>query len=209
LLFVPVAVAVATQVTVRVEGKSKTLLASTVVQTHTGSITKGGTPPGKCPATSGAGALDVATHHHWNGTYTASIGDVFTTTILGETYTLKSTSFWEIFVDNKAASTGACEIKLHPHHDRLLFAAVPVSGIVYPTAINASSSAKVGHAFKVTVVWFNAKGAPKPLAGAHVNGGVTNSHGIIHIHPTAKGTLVLHASRTGYIRAAAVRVHVS
>src|SRR5439155_1094799 len=59
--------AAGTNVTVRVEGAKKTLLPATSASTHSGWITKAGTPTGKCPASSAAGALDVATSHNWGG----------------------------------------------------------------------------------------------------------------------------------------------
>jgi hypothetical protein len=53
-------------VTVRVEGKARTLLMATPVRLGSGSVTKGGAPKGACSADSEAGALDVATHHRWS-----------------------------------------------------------------------------------------------------------------------------------------------
>lgn len=194
------------KVTVRVEGRTRTLLAPTVVQARGGWITKGGEPSGQCPAGSAAGALDVATHHHWSGKVFASIPGIFITSILGDTETGTS-RYWEVLVDNVAASSGACEIKLHPR-EQLLFAVVPASGTVYPLALSAPAHATAGHAFKVKVVWFDGKGHPKPLAGAHVSGVITDSHGIAKIVAHHDGTLVLHADKHGYIRAP-VRVRVS
>ena len=46
LIFAGAAVAAGTSVSVRVEGLTRTLLPTTVVHTHSGSITKGGTPAG-------------------------------------------------------------------------------------------------------------------------------------------------------------------
>jgi hypothetical protein len=91
---VPAVAAGGAKVTVRVEGLSRTLLAPTTVKTHTGSITTGGTPRGACPATSAAGALDVATHHRWGGTYNQTYRDLELTSILGETHTFTSPYYW-------------------------------------------------------------------------------------------------------------------
>ncbi len=201
-----------TKVTVRVEGVSKTLLAPTAVQTHTGWITKDGTPRGKCPETSAAGALDVATHHNWGGSYEKGVG-LEVTSIFGETHTFASKKyFWEVFVNNTAATVGACEQKLHKG-DQLLFAAVSQKGFAYPMAIRAPRSAAAGHRFNVKVVWFNAKGQAKPLAGAvvSVRGKTvkTKGRGTAAMTWSSPGTVVIHASRPGYVRAAAVRVKVT
>jgi len=208
VLFAPAAAPAAsgTTVTVRVEGLKRTLSASTVVHTKTGWITKAGTPSGQCPAASAAGALDLATRHRWDGSYSSTLG-LEITTILGETHAFSSPYFWSIWVDNKFAPAGACGLKLH-RGEQLLFAAVPIKGTTYPTAIRAPRSANAGHAFTVTVVWFNGKGKARPLAGASVDGKKTDSRGSVQIIPTQAGTLTLHAGKAGFIRAAAVQVRV-
>jgi hypothetical protein len=204
--------AAGTKVTVRVEGLNKTLLAQTTVRTHAGWITKGGAPRGACPDASAAGALDVATHHRWSGPYSASVGGIEVFTILGERHTFSSPSFWELFVNNRAASVGACEQRLH-RGDQLLFAAVSQKTIAYPIAIRAPRHATVGHRFDVKVVWFNAKGIAKPLSNAvvivHGKGVRTNSSGTVGITSGSAGTIVIRAGRAGYVRAAPVRVRVS
>ena len=198
-----------TSVTVRVEGKTHTLLEPTVVHTHTGWITAGHVAKGKCKATSGQGALDVATHHRWSGTFSNSLGSYFIKTILGETDNGPSV-YWSIFVNNVSASTGACGITLH-RGDQLLFAAAKYPE--YPMAIKSPSTATAGVQFNVTVVYYNAGGKPKPLAGATltVNGhsGRTNSHGVVPLKASNPGTYFLHAEDAGYIRAAPVRLEVN
>jgi hypothetical protein len=199
-----------TTVTVRVEGLSKELLATTSVKVPTsGSITKGGTPSGKCPAASAVGALNVATKGHWGATYSSSLEQAEIISILGESHPFTSNDYWDFVVDNKAASVGACDFKPHSG-DQILFAAVPDSDLAaYPIATKAPAHATVGIAFKVKVVYYNAKGKPKPLAGASVDGKKTNGSGIVKIKPAKPGTLTLKATKKGDIRAAAVRVTVA
>jgi Domain of unknown function (DUF4430) len=203
------AAAAGTKVTVRVEGKERTLLAPTVVQTHSGWITKGGVASGKCSASSGQGALDVATHHRWGGTFSTSFGSYFIKSILGETDNGPK-YYWSIFVNDRYATTGACGLKLHPG-DVLLFAAATYPE--YPIGIEAPSTATVGHTFDVTVVWWGAKGKPKPLAGATLSvgghSGTTNSHGVVPLTPSHTGSFVLTATHAGYIRAAQVQLRVT
>jgi hypothetical protein len=203
----------APKVTVRVEGVKKTLLLPTTVQTHSGSITKYGAPKGGCPAQSGQGALDVATHHRWAGKWSTEFGPEYEiTSILGETHSFTSKEYWEIFVNNVAASVGACQLHLHAG-EKLLFAAVPASGTAYPLALETPTSATTGRTFKVKVVYFNGKGIAKPLSGATVSvaghSGKTNTHGIVPLTPSHAGTFVLDAAHAGYVRAAPVTVHVS
>src|SRR5437588_3339979 len=63
------------RVTVRVEGLSRTLLGTTTVRPHAGSLTRFGAPNGKCSDRSAAGALDAATHHSWKGIWESSFSD--------------------------------------------------------------------------------------------------------------------------------------
>jgi hypothetical protein len=199
-------------VTVRVEGLKRTLLSPTVIHTQSGWITKYGAPKGKCSAASAQGALDVATHHDWGGSWDTSLADYEVLSILGETHSFSSKYYWEIFANNVSASAGACDLKLH-RGEQLLFAAVPDSPTTYPLALEAPKSPTAGHAFTVTVVYFNGSGKAKPLSGATVSVSGhsirTNGHGTVRVTAINAGTLVLHAQHVGYVRAAPVTLHVS
>jgi hypothetical protein len=208
LLTAASALAAGPAVSVRVEGLKRTLLATTTVHAGTGSVTKGRTPAGVCPAASAAGALDAAARHRWDGSYSSGLG-IEVTTILGETHRYSPNGYyWGIWVDNTFASAGICDLKLHKG-EHLLFAPAPAKGTVYPTAITAPSHATTGTAFTVTVVSYTAKGKARPLSGAVLDGARTNAQGVATITPTKTGRLRLTASRTGYIRSAAVTVTVT
>jgi hypothetical protein len=201
------------KVMIRIEGAKRTLLPSTTVHAPVvGWITKDGAPKGKCPADSAAGALSVATHGAWSGSWSRKYDDYLITKILGETES-GAKAYWEILVNNVAASTGACEIKLHSG-ERLLFAAVPLTGTGYPLVIKAPRTATAGRPLKVTVDYINGSGAAVPLAGATVttSGGgakATNAKGIATLRPMHSGKLTLRARKTGYIRAAARTLKVN
>jgi len=189
-------------VTIRIEGATHTLLPATTVHTGAGSITVGGAPAGACPETSAAGALQAATHGSWSGSWSTTYNDYLITTILGETES-GSPAYWDILVNNVAATTGACEIQLHPG-DQVLFAAVGTSDKGYPLAIEAPSRVKKGHTFKAKVVYYDAKGTPRPLAGATLaigrHTGKTNARGAITLTGGRRGLYSLRASASGYIR---------
>ncbi|MGH2859821.1 MAG: DUF4430 domain-containing protein [Solirubrobacteraceae bacterium] len=188
-----------TTVSVRVEGLTRTLLPATRVRTHRGSITKAGAPKGTCPATNAAGALDVATHRDWTGSYD-SYG-LSVVSILGESHPFSSSDYWSLFVNGRYAPAGICDLRLH-RGDQLLFAAVPQKGTEYPLAISAPRHA--GHRFTVTVTAYGARGATRPLAGASVtDGGVTNRNGRTTVRVGHSGRVTLTASRRGHIRAEA------
>jgi hypothetical protein len=197
------------RVTVRVEGLSRTLLPPTSTTTRSGWV---GAPTHKCPAASVAGALDSATKHGWGGRFESGLGDYKIASILGETHASTAKNVWKIFVNNAPSSKRACGIALHSG-EQLLFAAVPRNGAEYPTAIEAPRTAAVGSTFYVTVVWFNAKGKAKPLAGATLSvagrSGSTNGRGVVPLTPRHSGTFVLQATDAGYIRPVPVAVHIS
>jgi hypothetical protein len=186
-----------TAVSVRVEGLKRTLLAPTLVHVHAGSITRYGAPSGACPASSATGALDNATRHHWVGTWSSSFSDYEVTSVLGERHTFTSKYFWEIFVNNVAASSGACAVTLQ-RTDQLLFAAVPQTGTAYPIVLRVLGEPVVGRALEIKV-YYRKGHASKPVSGAQVAGtgiapGTTDAHGIATITPTQAGKLVVRAS---------------
>ena len=105
-------------VSVEVKTLTKTLINAAGVHGEKGSITKGGTPSGKCPGSSAAGALDAATHGKWSGKYYASVGGIFVTSIDG--VTPKSPDYWGFYVNGKVSSKGVCSVTLHAG-EKLLF----------------------------------------------------------------------------------------
>lgn len=199
-------------VTVRIEGAKRTLVSRTTVRAPgTGWITKDGAPEGKCPADSAAGVLNRATHGAWSGRWSRTYDDYLITKILGDTET-GAKSYWEILVNDAPASTGACQIKLRAG-ERLLFAAMPLSGTGYPLVIKAPRTATAGASLKVAVDYINAKGAPKPLAGATVRtsrgaAATTNTNGSATLRLKHRGKLTLRAHKAGYVRSAARTVNV-
>ncbi len=205
-----------TTVTVRVEGLGRTLVAPTQVTVPTsGWITKGGTPKGKCSARTAAGALDIATHHRWGGSYTTSFG-LELTSILGETHAFTSKAYWSLWIGNRFGTAGICALKPR-RGEQLLFAALPdtlpSSKKGYPVVIAAPATDSAGHAFRVTVDYVGENGKRIPLAHARVAGtgvsATTNTHGVATIDPHKSGVLVLKASAPGYIRSAPETVRVS
>jgi len=201
------AATVGTTVSVRVEGVNRTLLSPKTIRTHGGSITKGGTPVGQCPATSAAGALDVATKSRWGGTFSSGLG-VEVLSILGEKHSFTSKYFWGIWINNRFAQLGACALKLHKG-DKLLFGAISDTAPDNALLLRAPTNVTAGHAFTVKVAYLPAKGLAKPVAGARVGGSVTNSQGLATITAHTRGTLFLRATKRPFIRSVFARVTVS
>jgi len=117
-LLAPGALGTGPTVTLSIKTLTKTLLRPTAEHGEKGWIRKGGTPRGKCPGASAAGALDSATHGRWTGKYYSSVGGIFITSIMG--VKPKGNHFWELVVNGKPSSKGACGVKL-ARGQRLLF----------------------------------------------------------------------------------------
>jgi len=214
---VPSAVATSSKsvdVTVRIEGLNKTILASgTYAVPKTGYITHDGAPTGKCPADSAAGALNAATHGKWSGTWSSSYDDyeVFRIDRVYENYET-SNAYWGLYVNNVSASTGVCGVTPLKSGEQILFAAIPDSATGYALAIKAPASVKAGHVFKIKVVYYNAKGVAVPLADALVKGSggsaKTNKFGTAEVVVHRPGYITLNVSAKGYVRASTVTVLV-
>lgn len=144
-------------VKVRVEGATRTLLPTrTVTAPSSGSITKGRTPKGACPADSAAGALSAATHGHWSGTYYKGLG-IDVTTILGRRLDAKR-AYWEFFVNDRPAPKGVCETMLK-RGESLLFARVPTKGKAeLPIVVRAPRTVTVGKSFTMRTFVYTGNG---------------------------------------------------
>ncbi|HEX3835303.1 MAG TPA: hypothetical protein VHW04_25190 [Solirubrobacteraceae bacterium] len=199
------------KVSVRIEGAQRTLQAARTVQTPTGFITKFGAPAGVCPGASAAGALNAATNGRWKAKFYSSFNDYLIGSVLGESPNTK-TGYWGIWVNNRYATTGACEIKLKPA-DRILFAVDSVKKHEHPLGIIAPAKATAGKPFTLKVVSYTDKGKATPLAGAHVRGGglnlVSGRRGTVPVTAGAAIKLTYTATDAGYIRSAATTVKVT
>lgn len=192
------------KVNVRVEGKSRTLLRNKVVTPNGKRVRRSGH---SCAGNTLIDPFNLATKGRWSGPWYSGLGWE-PSRILGETDSYTKTGHWyELFINNRAASAGLCGIKI-TRGQHVLMAAVPNSGTEYPTGITAPRRATAGTAFTVHVVLYNAKGKPRALKGATVKGGgvnaTTNAHGDATIKTTHTGRVVLRASKAGEIRSEAV-----
>lgn len=195
------AFAAGTRVSVRVEGLRHTLLRATSVRTPTsGSITKAHMPPGVCPADSAAGAFNRATRGRWGGTYSSGLG-IEVDTVLGETHKYSPHGYyWGIWVNDRFAQAGLCDLRLH-RGDRLLLAPAPATGTISPIIVSVPRHVARGHRFTLRAWYINAKGHRTPLAGAAVNGrGRTNAHGKLTLRARRAGRDQLRVTHRGFVR---------
>jgi hypothetical protein len=191
----------AAAVSIRVEGKTRTLLQTKSYAKVSGTVRKAGHT---CPGDTVAGLLSVATRNRWSGTWYSSFNDFEVTKILGELDSYTGTkSYWELFVNNRVASAGVCSTTL-TRNEHVLFAAVPATGTEYPLGIRAVTHTTAHGSVTVTVVRYDAKGKAHPLRGATVTLGkakvTTGAAGTAVLHPTKAGKYTIRAAKAGYIR---------
>lgn len=208
-------------VTVRVEGATRTLLATrTVTAPSSGTITKGGTPKGVCPADSAAGALGAATRGRWAGTYYKGLG-IDVTTILGRRLDA-SRAYWEFFVNDRPAQKGICDTTLR-RGESLLFARVPTKGTAeLPIVVRAPRTVMIGRPFLVRAFVYAGKGKEtRPVTGARAHWRAGGAHlrltesrarrrGVLRftIHSSASRRATLVVSAKGEIRSAAATIRI-
>jgi hypothetical protein len=198
-------------VTVRVEGATSTLLPLTTVTTNNTPTP----PPGNCPGTTAAGALQLATEGNWDH-------EEYIQTILGETHewTMADPRYWAIWINDKYAEEGACT--LQPHEgDRLLFlvdraTAPEYSPTVLPLELSgAPTEITQGDPVTVTVNKYSTAGVASAASGVSVKGGeaavTTNASGQATVKFNTLGTAHLRGTKSGFAPTAsvAVCVHVS
>jgi hypothetical protein len=212
-------------VTVRVEGATKTLLpASTVTAPTTGSITKGHTPAGTCPADSAAGALNTATHGRWSGSYYKGLG-IDVSTILGTTLSFSKGSYWGFYVNDRLASKGVCDTRI-VRGESLLFAPVPAKGKApKPIVVTGPKTVTAGKPFDLHAFVYTGKGgATQALSSWHARWTYSMMHGAkpsvtqarsapkgdlrFTVSGVSSGMLTFVVSAKGDIRSAATTVKV-
>jgi hypothetical protein len=208
-------------VTIRIEGASSTLVGQTQVTTPTGTVSGDGGAH-SCPGNSEAGAIDVATHGSWSGVWDPTYGQSLDT-ILGETHTSSTSTYWSQWINHAGASTGICGVTLQPGDDILIFADCYTTGCPTPSAVLGTavpSTAQKGAAFQVTVTSYDnagdsGAGTPTPASGAAVTvspGGQsfsTDVQGHANVTIPAAGSFTLQATKTGTLKSEtrAVCVH--
>ncbi len=202
-------------VTVRVEGLSETKLPATQVTTTTEPVVKDGKPEDACPGTSAAGALQLATAGSWAGRWYPGevkegkfVGLGYSVeTIEGESYPFEGSSFWDLWINDKAEEEhGVCGAEMQPGDQVLLFPCHYEEGkeCPNPLGIEAPATADVDVPVSVTVQKYSASGVASAVAGATVTGGAivatTDSSGHATLVFTEPGTASLAVSAPETVR---------
>ena len=165
----------ASAVTVRVEGSSSTLLLPTSITLKAGNVNSDGVAGHTCSGLTAAGALQLATHGNWKGTWSKSLHGYFISAVDGLALPATGAEYWAFWVNDAPASQGICGYKPKPGDAILFFPdcygkkCPPNGGVL---GVKAPSIVTAGRAASVTVTAYSdAAGKPSPKVGATVSGG--------------------------------------
>lgn len=204
-----------TKVTVRVEGKTKTIFEGSVkTDAH---LVDGGDGSGghKCDGTNGGagtvsgptatGALDDAVKLAgltWAGSYDSSFEDFIVNQIGADAAT--SSQFWGVAVNGKSLEVGGCQ-RIVSKGEEVLWA-YDLFSKKHVLRATGGSKVRAGKAYKVRVTDTQNDGAI--VAGALIGGKKTNSKGIATLHFKSKGTKRLKATEAESVRSNQITVKV-
>jgi hypothetical protein len=208
------AAAAPTNVTVRVEGKTKTIFEGTVT-TDVHEVDGGdGTGAHKCDGTNGSvnptagptatGALDDAfklAGLTWAGTYDSSFDDFLVSRLGPDSQTDKE--FWGVAVSGRSLEVGGCQ-RIVQKGEEVLWAFDSFGKkLLHASGVKKT---RVGRIVTVKVVDTDKDSAP--VKGARIGGKKTNAQGIAKLRFKTTGTKRLKATATKAIRSNQLTVKV-
>jgi Domain of unknown function (DUF4430) len=187
------------QVSVRVEGLSKTLMAAKSITSKTGSFTRSGQ---KISDQSALGVLNQATAGKWAGSFSSQYG-WYVSKILGQGAPAKTQDYWAFYVNGVYASAGLGETKAKKDA-RYLLAMVKYPGATpLVSALVAPKTASVGKSFTVKTEDYTTRGKLVALKGAKVSYAgktVTASGSSLKLKAAKAGKLTVTISKPGFVR---------
>ena len=203
-------------VTIRIEGKAKTIAEEQQIATPDGQIP---TSTGTCSGTTALGALHATVAGDWSGDGT--FGTEFVERIRDENYPVGATpDGWTFWVNNKEASSGPCDYTAQ-EGDQILYlvsrcefdGTTCANPPVLPLELRAPASASTATPSEVTVVRYATDGTAAPVEGARVTGpgvdATTGADGRASVTFGQAGEITLKAEKAGLVRSAAEKVAVS
>jgi hypothetical protein len=206
-------------VSIRVEGKAKTLVGERTVTLADAPIIKDGNPEHSCNGQAAIGALQAGTGGDWDATWFEGLG-YSADAIMG--VKPAAPGYFELWVDNRFSTTGLCDTDLQKGDDVLMFVQdceyVPAlegcRNPVTPLGVRVASEIERGTVRTIKVVDYAADGktTPEPGARVFVNGkrleGKTDAKGRITIKGTTLGKATVYAKDAGHARSRTVGFRV-
>lgn len=205
-------------VTVRVEGKSATLVPRLAVPAGGDRATSPG--GNDCPGNSAIGALDRATAGDWDG----QPGTV--ERILGESHAFQpgaeANHYWTFWLNYAYQNAGACDTTVQDGDDVLFFVdCFGACASPKPLRLEVPATARPGDSVPVKVTEYSVvfdesyRGTTQaaPSAGATVQAGdrsfTTGADGVARVETSARGPLDLRAIKPDSVRSSTERVCVT
>jgi hypothetical protein len=205
-----------TSVTVRIEGKTKTIFEGAVNTTPHQIDTGDGTGPHKCDGTNGGanstagptatGALDDAVRLAgltWAGSFSDSFEDFSISRVGPDEQTDKA--FWGVAVAGKSLDVGGCQ-RIVQKGEEVLWA-YDFFSKKHLLRAAGKSKAHAGATYKVTVT--DTQNGDAPVKGARVGGKKTNAKGVATLRFKTPGTKRVKATKSDSVRSNQLTVKVS
>ena len=203
-------------VTVRVEGKAKTIAEEQRLATPDAQVP---TSTGSCNGTTALGALHAVVAGDWSGN--GSFGTEFVERIRDENYPLGATpDGWTFWVNNREALEGPCDYDVQ-EGDEILYlvsrcefdGSTCANPPVLPLELRAPATGSTGAPSELTVVRYDTQGTAAPVEGARITGpgvdATTGPDGKASVAFGQPGEIALKADKPGLVRSAAEKVAVS
>jgi hypothetical protein len=200
-------------VTVRVEGKTKTIFEGTVKASVHDVDAGDGSGAHKCDGTNGgAGTVPGPTATStmddaiklagltWSGSYDASFEDFLVNRIGPDAST--ASAFWGVAVQGKSLQTGGCQAVVTAGQEVLW------AYDSFNKKLLRASGPKTTRVGKLTSLKVIDTEKGKPVAGAHIGGKKTNAAGIAKLRFKTRGTKRLKATASKAIRSNQIVVKV-
>lgn len=212
-------------VSVRVEGLTSTVLPRTAVTTTTAPVSKDGDPAHSCPGTTAVGALELATAGDWSGYWDDAFGQSVER-ILGEEHPFDPDAernyYWTFWNNFEYQNAGACATELQ-EGDEVLFSLGCFGACETPTPMRLSVpgraapgqpvEARVTEYALVCDESFNCATEPREAAGATVTAGAvtatTDAAGVARLTLSERGPQGVRATKDGFIPTATEPVCVT
>lgn len=205
-------------VSIRVEGKARTLVKERTVTIADAPIIKDGDPNHACNGLTALGALHAGTEGNWSGPWFEGLG-YSAETIMGSKP--KAPGYYELWVDHKLSSVGLCDAALKDGQDVLMFvqdceydpALEGCKDPVTPLGVRVAKTIKRNTVRTIKVVDYSAAGKATPEAKAtvYVNGaklGRTKADGTIKVKGSKTGVATVYAKKAGHARSETDRVRI-
>ena len=155
--------------------RTATLLPATIVGLHSGTVDKDGVTADSCSGLSAAGALELATHGRWVGTWSKSLKGYFVSAIDGVVASRAPVpSTGPSGSTTRRRRRGSADLDPSPARRILFFPDCYGKSCPKRPACSGSPRppARTGPPFSVTVTAYaDSNGKPSPAAGATVSGG--------------------------------------